>query len=251
MIDQSGSIRIVADLHTHTLASGHAYSTLQEMARAAADKGLAMLAATDHGPALPGAPQKYHFMNSDIWPDSMYGVRLLRGAEVNIVDIHGALDLGQDCLAGLDFVLAGFHFDTYSPGKTEAEYTAALLAAMDNPYIDAISHPGNPMYPIDYEAFVAKAVLRNILIEINNSSLSSNMRPGSHVNCDRIVQLAKRHGARLLVSSDAHISTEVGCVDACTAFLEGACVSPEQVLNTSQSAILDFLSAKGRRRFCR
>src|SRR5512146_3220126 len=54
-------LKIVADMHTHTIASGHAYSTVNELAHAAAAKGLAAMAITDHGPALPGGPHLYHF----------------------------------------------------------------------------------------------------------------------------------------------------------------------------------------------
>ena len=44
----------VMDLHTHTVASGHAYCTLREMAKAASDKGLELLGITEHAPKMPG-----------------------------------------------------------------------------------------------------------------------------------------------------------------------------------------------------
>lgn len=43
------------DLHTHTIASGHAFGTIWENARAAKDKGISVLAITDHGPSVPGS----------------------------------------------------------------------------------------------------------------------------------------------------------------------------------------------------
>lgn len=47
-------MKTLLDVHTHTIASGHAYSTLQEMAKAAKDKGLEILGITEHGPNIPG-----------------------------------------------------------------------------------------------------------------------------------------------------------------------------------------------------
>ena len=83
------------DLHTHTIASGHAYSTLQEMAKAASDKGLQILGITEHAPSLPGACNPIYFRNLHIIPREMYGVRLLLGAELNILDTTGRLDLDE------------------------------------------------------------------------------------------------------------------------------------------------------------
>ncbi len=53
-------MKIVVDSHTHSVASGHAYSTVQEMAREAPTNGIEMFALTDHGPAMKGAPYLYH-----------------------------------------------------------------------------------------------------------------------------------------------------------------------------------------------
>ena len=51
------------DLHTHTLASGHAYNTIKEMVRAASLAGLHMLGITEHAPKMPGTCQLYYFQN--------------------------------------------------------------------------------------------------------------------------------------------------------------------------------------------
>ncbi|MEJ2202017.1 MAG: PHP domain-containing protein [Desulfuromonadaceae bacterium] len=81
-----------ADLHIHTVGSGHAYSTIAEIAQEAARKGLKMVAMTDHGPALPGGPHAYHFAALRFVPEYLHGVRVLRGIEANIIGI-GQLDL--------------------------------------------------------------------------------------------------------------------------------------------------------------
>ena len=85
-------MKIIADLHTHTIASTHAYSTVTEMAQAAADAGLYALALTDHGRRMPGAPGAYYFESLGLIPKELFGVRMLKGMEANITDYEGNID---------------------------------------------------------------------------------------------------------------------------------------------------------------
>ena len=78
--------KVLLDAHTHTVASGHAYSSLQEMAKAAADMGLEVLGITEHGPSVPGTCPTLYFKNMFVVPRQMYGIRLLMGCEINILD---------------------------------------------------------------------------------------------------------------------------------------------------------------------
>ena len=80
-------MKIELDVHTHTIASGHAFSTLQEMAQAAADKGLKVLGITEHSPGVPGTCHPIYFRNLHVVPRRMNGVELLLGAEINILDL--------------------------------------------------------------------------------------------------------------------------------------------------------------------
>lgn len=69
-------MKFTLDLHTHTVASGHAYSTVQEMAKAAADKGLKLLGITEHAQGIPGTCDEIYFHNMRIIPRKMYGIDL-------------------------------------------------------------------------------------------------------------------------------------------------------------------------------
>ena len=71
-------MRLLADLHTHTLASGHAYSTLTENAQAARLKGLELIAITDHGPTVPQGAHPWYFWNLKAAP---VGARRRAGAQ--------------------------------------------------------------------------------------------------------------------------------------------------------------------------
>ncbi len=91
-------MRLVADCHVHTVNSGHAYSTINEYATEAAEKGLELIGMTDHGPAMPGGPHIYHFDNLKIIPDNLHGVEILKGAEANIIGYDGSMDIRDSTL---------------------------------------------------------------------------------------------------------------------------------------------------------
>ena len=80
-------MKFTLDLHTHTVASGHAYSTVQEMAKAAADKGLKLLGITEHAQGIPGTCDEIYFHNMRIIPRKMYGIDLMFGSEIDHI-IH-------------------------------------------------------------------------------------------------------------------------------------------------------------------
>ena len=144
-------MEIIADLHTHTLASTHAFNTVTEMARRAKELGHWALAVTDHGPAMPDAPHVWHFYNLARLPDFIEGVWLLRGVEANVLDPKGTLDLSPEQLSRLklDWVIASMHTDIYDGGRRRAgaeEITQLWLNVAKNPHVDMIGHCERPDY---------------------------------------------------------------------------------------------------------
>jgi putative hydrolase len=234
-------MRIIADMHTHTVASGHAYSTVNELAQAAARKGLLALALTDHGPAIPGGPHQYHFGAMRFIPHVIDGVRILTGVEANIIDETGLLDLDDSYLQRLDFVMAGLHEGCGMDGRGIDANTDALIRVMEHPLVRAISHPGNPAFPLHYEAVVKAAHATGTALEINNSSFGMS-RDGSAPNCRDLARLIALHGAPVIVGSDAHISQGVGEFDEAVAALIAAGVAEEQVMNSSLERLASFLN---------
>lgn len=232
------------DTHCHTIASGHAYSTLIENAKIAAKKGLKILAITDHGPAMPGGPHKYYFGNLDVIPKEIDGVKILKGVEANIVDFDGNLDLDEYYLKRLDIVLAGFHTHCYPGGDIE-QNTRAIIKAVQNPYVDIIVHPGNPEFPIDIDRFVLAAKKHGVYIEINNSSLTVS-RKGSLENCVMIAKKAAEYKTKISVGSDAHICYDVGNFRSAGKIIEDAGILEQNILNTSHENIIKYLKSKGR-----
>lgn len=239
-------MRLVADLHTHTVSSGHAYSTVLEIAKSAQSKGLALVAITDHGPAMPGGPHAYHFGNFAAIPRHIYDVEILCGAEVNVLDRDGTIDLPMEKLCALDIVLAGLHTHCFPTGSVE-ENTQGMLAAMCNPFIDVIVHPGNPEFLVDAEVVVKAAADMGIAIEINNSSLTTS-RVGSTCYCRNIAALARTHGALVSVGSDSHIALTVGEFSVAKELIAAAGIGPEQVINTSVERVHQYLAGRRAKR---
>ena len=106
----------IMDLHTHTVASGHAYNTIYEMARSASERGLSLLGITDHGPAMKSGVPANYFNNFKMLPRELYGIKLMFGCELNILDYDGKIDLPQSMLEKQDFTVASIHKPLYTIG---------------------------------------------------------------------------------------------------------------------------------------
>lgn len=230
-----------ADLHVHTVASNHAYSTVTEIAFAAFLKGLKMVAITDHGPNMPGGPHEYYFSNMIALPKKISGVHILRGVEANIIDCEGNLDLPPIILEKLDIVLAGFHEGTGYSGVSVEDNTRALINALHNPYVHIIAHPGNPVFPIDQEKVVIAAKREGKLIEFNNNSFSIS-RQGSTLNCTKLAGLVKRHKLNIAVNSDAHYCECVGASRDALDVIKHADIPAEYIVNTSADRVTQYLN---------
>lgn len=239
-------MEICVDLHTHTVASGHAYSTISENALAASHKGIKLLGMTDHGPTMPGAPHLYHFGNLAIIPEELYGVKILPGVEANITDYEGELDVPIHYLAKMKLVLVGLHVICY-PGGTSDQNTEAYIKAMKNPYTDMMVHPGRPEFELDLERIAYMSAQLNIPVEINNSSLASEKR-GAWANCRRFAGYMMKYNSPIILGSDAHFTDRVGEFSHALSLVSEVGISEEQILNTSTERVLDYLAARRKNR---
>ncbi|ERI94356.1 putative hydrolase [Clostridiales bacterium oral taxon 876 str. F0540] len=239
-------MKYVIDTHTHTIASGHAYSTLLENIKEASENGIKVLAATDHGPKMPGSAHIFYFSNLKVLPREIYGVTLLKGCEANIIDFKGNLDIPDRVQKRLDIIIASLHDACMDPGSRE-ENTKALIGAMKNSNVDIIGHCGNPMFPIYEEEVIKAAKEYNVLIEINNSSLPENgSRAGSIDNCIKIAQLCKEYNARITIGSDAHCCFQIGRFEEADKLLRDVDFPEDLIINTDNSKIIKYLKNKGK-----
>ena len=225
-------IKPLFDLHTHTVASGHAYGTLQENLREAAAKGLRAMGTSDHSPGMPGGTDRTFFENYLILPRELFGVRLLRGMEANIVDYEGTVDGGL-VMSEMDYVIASLHSHCIRAGSVE-DNTRAVIGAMRDPRVKIIGHPDDGRYPLDIPRVVRAAKERGVALEINNSALRPTCRrKNGPENVRALVREIAAVGAYAVMGSDAHIWCDVGNFKESTALLEEEGFPEELLLNES------------------
>lgn len=241
-------MKLIADTHTHTLACDHAYGTISENAAAAAQKGLRFLAMTEHTPGMPGGPSPLHFMNLRVIPNELCGVTILKGAEVNILNYRGKLDLTDGMMEGLDWVVASMHTPNINPGTVQQQ-TNGWLAVAENPLVDVIGHCGDGRYPFDHEPVIRAFAKHNKLVEINAHSFTA--REASEINCPKIARLCAEHGVRIVVNSDAHFSSGVGDFAAAVEMLERIGFPEELIVNADYHRFLAVAKEKAGKRTMR
>lgn len=237
------------DMHTHTVSSGHAYSTITENARYAASIGIEYLGMTDHAPNMPGSCGALHFLNLKVVPEYIEGVRIFRGIELNIMDYEGKLDksIRKKIIKNLDIAIASLHLPCIKPG-TEEENTAALVNTMNNPFINIIGHPGDPRYPINIRKVVSTARDTQTLLELNNSSFNpDNGRSGGEAVAIDILKECKRQDMPVILGSDSHYHTYIGNFERCEKLLNEAEFPDELVINYSTKQFDDFVRYKKER----
>lgn len=235
-------MQIVADLHTHTIASTHAYSTAYEMARGAKNRGLIAIGITDHGPDMVDGPHEWHFSNLDILPRQIEGVTVIRGIEFNICP-GGELDhMKESSLKPIEFALASFHECCFEP-STKAAHTEALEAVLHDKRVNALGHPGNAKFDFDKEYIISQCNQYDKLVEINSNSFA--IRKGSRENCTEIARLCKKYQVPIVVDSDSHIEYRVGCVDNALTMLEEIGFPEELVINSSRERLDAYFRGRG------
>jgi DNA polymerase (family 10) len=232
---------IRGDLHCHTVASdGH--NTIEEMARAARERGYEYLAITDHSAS--------HGFGNDVSPDELrrqiervreanaqlQGIELLAGSEVNVLP-DGELDYEDELLAQLDWVVASVHT---AFGMGEQAMTERMVKAIEHPLVDAIGHPTGRLierrepYEIDLEAVFAAAARTGTLLEINAN-------PDRRDLSDVHARAAVRAGVRLVIDSDAHWTRTLANMRWGIATARRAWLRKEDVANTRPWAELQRL----------
>lgn len=232
---------IVLDCHTHTIASGHAYNTINEMIHSAADKGLKLLGITEHAPAMVGTCDEIYFQNFRVLHREKYGVKLLFGAELNILDEQGTLDLAEWSMAELDVGIASMHPPCYTSISREAN-TNAYIAAMKEPHVNIIGHPDDGRFPVDELALVQAAKEHHVLIELNNNSLRPNaFRKDSRTIDEKILTHCKAYQVPIILGSDAHVEEDIARYDFAEEILAQVDFPKELIVNYSVEQFLEFV----------
>lgn len=227
-------------LHCHTNYSDGSNS-VAELARGVQAAGYAWVGITDHSQSAAYAgglsPDDLVRQAADIAAvrRDLPGFRVLHGVEADIL-VDGRLDYEDEVLARLDFVIGSIH-SRFNLG--EAEMTARVLAALDNPYLTILGHPTGRLllsrdaYAIDLEAIFAKAGARGVAIEINADP--------HRLDLDwRVLRSARAHGVTISIGADAHNLAGLSNVAYGVGIARKGWLSASEVLNTRTAD--DFLA---------
>jgi len=235
--------RIACDVHTHTLFSRHAYSTVQEDVSAAAEHGMELLGVTDHYSSMLfnecTLKDFEYFLNLPAWPREWHGVRLLHGCEADIVDLEGHVfgydipvshgingdvipptTLKSQVLCYCDYVIASVHGKDWANGASIASTTRMYLNALQDPKVLILGHVGRAGVPFDLDAVLTAARSLGKMIELNEQSLRRGSVSGLQADCRRIAVRCAELGTMVSFGSDAHVCTEVGSHNCVSALLE-------------------------------
>ena len=238
--DNTEMENIELDVHTHTLASGHAYSTISEMVTEAKNKEIKLLGIVEHDQGIPGTCDPIYFKNLGVVPREINGVKLLLGIEVNILDHEGNLSISDDLYQYVDYCMAGIHLQCYQPGTIE-QNTKAVIEAIKNPHISIIVHPDDGNCQLDYKEVVLAAKKYHTLLEVNNNALRSASRLNSRNNVIEMLYLCKEYRVKIVLGSDAHIHYDIINFDQIEDILKETNFPEELIVNYDVEGFLEYV----------
>ncbi|MFW6278979.1 MAG: DNA polymerase/3'-5' exonuclease PolX [Bacillota bacterium] len=223
---------IKGDLHVHSRYSDGAYE-LEDMARAARERGYEYLGFTDHSQSLkvahglsPELLQKQGQKISEL-QQKFTGIKILKGIESDILT-DGSLDYSDDVLAELDYVIASIHTGF---NQSREKITSRIIAAIKNPYVNIIGHPQGRLlgrrsaYEVDIKKVIDVAAEYNTALEINASPSRLDLD-------DKNVKYAKEQGVKIVINTDAHHLEEFSDMQLGVAVARRGWLEAKDVLNT-------------------
>lgn len=239
-------MRLIADMHTHTVASTHAYSTITEMAQSAADAGLEFLACTDHTPASTDGPHIWHFHNlHKAIPRELCGVKIVYGAEASVAGYDGSLDFPDNECKRLDWIIGSVHTEILPSGTIE-QNTGAYIGLAKNPLVDVIGHPANVRFDFELETVVKAFAEYDKLVEVNeNTLLWKNSEPFYR----KLLPVCRKHGVSVIVNTDAHFCGAVGRAERSLALLEELDYPKELIVSLDRELLVERLYRRNDRIF--
>lgn len=260
--------RIMCDTHTHTLYSRHAYSTIEENVRAAAGRGMELLAATDHFSQMlyPDVHIRHYqyLFNQTVLPRNWHGVTLLRGCEADIVDKKGHLfghgipveenivgmkykqiqDLDQFVAAKMDYVIASVHGLGQTEEISTAQGTEMYINALAQEKVLILGHIGRSGVNFELDPVLLEAKARNKLIELNEHSFHMGNRDAAR-RCRQIAIRCGELGVSVSLGTDAHVSWDIGRFEEVARMLDEIHFPMELIASRSRESFLDAIRKSG------
>lgn len=234
-------MKLQADMHTHTIASTHAYSTITENCKWASLNGIKAVAMTDHGVNMPDSPHIWHFENQRILPRKIEGTVVIKGIEADIIDFDGSIDVPKWLLKDLEWVIASMHKQT-TPSGSEEEITLAYENVMKDPNVDMIGHPTTDFFKCDLDRLAKMAKEYNKIIEINESSVV--WKKGSRENSYTLLRACMKYGTMISVDTDSHFCQLIGKTPEVSKIIEEVGFPESLIINSDWEKLRAWISEK-------
>ena len=231
-------MKFIADLHTHTLYSDHAFNTVTEMISQAQKLGLKAVAITDHGPAMPDSGHHWHFINKGQIPKKIGDLIVMFGIEADVMNVNAEFDISDGYLENLDWVIASIHKDII-PKLSYEDATQLWLNVAHNPYVDMIGHCEQVEHYFDYDKVVPVFAKNNKVVELNVNS--ATVRPSGQKNMEELALACKKYGCKVSVNSDAHSVYTLGQTGNVPALLSKIDFPQELIINISYENLVKEL----------
>ena len=241
----------LVDLHTHTVFSRHAWSTLTDNIDFALSKGMKYYGFSDHQPGDKknmGADLP-NIINVGIIPRKIGDLTILRGIEMNVgPNLEESYTNLSRQINNLDYAIGSIHLYDCPLNLGIDAYTNYYLEAINKPMIKILGHIDDGHYLPDYDVVIREAKAKNVLIEINNSSLNEgNYRLNSKENIIEILKICKEISAPIILNTDSHIKYSIGDVDNAFKICEELNFPHELIANINTDIIEETIDYKNKK----
>lgn len=226
-------MKLIADLHTHTLASGHAYSTVTENTAQAEKVGLTIMAITDHGPQMDDTPHLWHHHNLTCLPRKINNVFVLHGIEADIIDNKGGIDIDEDLAKKLDWIVASYHWGE----GTKSEITESYIRLLENPHVCCLGHTDSPHFDYDMREVCRACHQYGKAMELNVARIRDESRTDKREFYKKLLTVCAEEEALVVVNTDSHFWSTVGSFEPALKIISEVGFPERLLLNSDEEKI--------------
>lgn len=235
--------KMTMDLHIHSIASGHAVNTIDEIVSYSKGLGIKFLGIVEHGPSMEGAPHEGYFWVSKKIPREIDGMRIFMGIEANIIDTYGSLDVSPETLEEQSIVLAGIHQRTpyiHTMENNIFNNTTAIISAIHSGFCNIIAHPIVSHFPVDIQAIIEESIKKNVLLELN-CQIFDNMDKKTLSEYKTMIKILREKKKYIVISSDAHYKNQIGNFNSVLKYKNELGLTDDMIINYKPEMIREYV----------
>ena len=234
----------LVDLHIHSVASIHAFSSTTENIEYGYNAGLKVMGVSEHQPDTIGVgAHMYTIQNFRKVPKQYKGMRILKGLELNILEDGSFYEEGFS-IDKLDYAIASIHHYIYPLDASEEMNTNNYLKAIAHPKVKILGHIDDIHFKCDYERIIKACVENGVMIEANNNSFApGSPRPsGNRDYFKKILECCKKYRCPVIMDSDAHICYDVSNIQYCYEVLKEVDFPEELIVNFNLDLLKKYIN---------